>query len=309
MMKTNRATAVLASILLFAMTGCSLELTAPREIRFHSNDGGDVVETQKTRTGQAVVLKANAFFRGEGYEFRGWMATAVDGTQLDFEDGQEIVMGSDSLDLYALWDDGLLHGGTLVGSAGGAPFYDKRYYSDGWRYMEAAPVSTEWTAEWGATGYVIWPDGDELPPGRASLAMDASFGGGMGNTAGTVEFHDRLVILYPARGDYYTHPAAYPTGFSTDSGPVLGDGSVAAKLCADLVYGYCDDWFLPSQAELSIMYSQFRNNRDAAFSTSRYWCSNEVNVAQAYAFDFSTGKSEYDNLKFENLKVRAIRVF
>jgi hypothetical protein len=196
-----------------------------------------------------------------------------------------------------------------VGSAGGFLFYDKRYYSDGWRYMEVAPVSTEWTAEWGATGYVIWLEDDELPPGHESLAMDESFGAGRVNTANIVAFHDQLADRYPTRGDYYSNPDAYPTGFSTNTGPLLGDGSVAAKLCADFVYGYCDDWFLPSQAELSIMYSQFRNNRDAAFSKSRYWCSNEVNVAQAYAFDFSTGKSEYDNLKFENLKVRAIRVF
>jgi hypothetical protein len=32
-----------------------------------------------------------------------------------------------------------------IGPAGGYIFYDKGYYSDGWRYLEAAPASTEWT--------------------------------------------------------------------------------------------------------------------------------------------------------------------
>ena len=39
-------------------------------------------------------------------------------------------------------------GGT--GQAGGLIFYDKGNDSDGWRYLEAAPVESEFLAEWGA---------------------------------------------------------------------------------------------------------------------------------------------------------------
>jgi hypothetical protein len=36
------------------------------------------------------------------------------------------------------------------GPAGGIIFYDKGSKTDGWRYLEAAPVSTEWTSkQWG----------------------------------------------------------------------------------------------------------------------------------------------------------------
>lgn len=43
-----------------------------------------------------------------------------------------------------------------TGPAGGYIFYDKGSYSNGWRYLEATPASTEWTQkEWGSYGFFI----------------------------------------------------------------------------------------------------------------------------------------------------------
>lgn len=40
----------------------------------------------------------------------------------------------------------------------------------------------------------------------------------------------------------------------------LGAGTYAAKLCADLVYNGCDDWYLPGAGELNQMYLQLGPN-------------------------------------------------
>lgn len=53
-------------------------------------------------------------------------------------------------DTYALGD---------IGPAGGYIFYDKGSSSDGWRYLEAAPASTETSKLWGTFG--TWIGGTE----------------------------------------------------------------------------------------------------------------------------------------------------
>ena len=40
------------------------------------------------------------------------------------------------------------------GPADGIVFYDKKEYTNGWRYLEAAPAGAEFTAEWGSYTYV-----------------------------------------------------------------------------------------------------------------------------------------------------------
>jgi len=52
-----------------------------------------------------------------------------------------------------------------IGPAGGRVFYDKGRYSEGWRYMEAAPVTHEFQATWGLNG-VYLPTRTQIGSGR-----------------------------------------------------------------------------------------------------------------------------------------------
>ena len=66
-----------------------------------------------------------------------------------------------------------------IGPAGGIVFYDKGSYSGGkaednaadWRYLEAAPAETEFTAEWGSYNVNINGTGPTIGSGKANTQL------------------------------------------------------------------------------------------------------------------------------------------
>jgi len=55
-----------------------------------------------------------------------------------------------------------------IGPASGYIFYDKGSYSDGWRYLESAPASSEFTAPWGLYNVVCPGTGTGVGTGQAN---------------------------------------------------------------------------------------------------------------------------------------------
>ena len=88
---------------------------------------------------------------GTSYYFTGWN-TKADGSGADQAEGSTFTIGASNVTLYAQWTPYVL---LDTGPAGGYIFYDKGYYSYGWRYLEAAPSDQSPSAEWGCYGVSI----------------------------------------------------------------------------------------------------------------------------------------------------------
>lgn len=112
----------------------------------------------------------------------------------------------------------------------------------------------------------------------------------------------------------------YGTPINGADGNDIGDGlkntseivagcksdGIAAKICYDLVLEGYNDWYLPSETELRLIF--FRKDSIGGFSNGKYWSSTEENDATAVWQDFSTG-SWGNYAKSASLNVRAVRSF
>jgi len=61
-----------------------------------------------------------------------------------------------------------------TGPAGGTIFYDKGQKTDGWRYLEVAPASTEFKANWGCEGVSVTGTDTAIGSGRKNTEIIAS---------------------------------------------------------------------------------------------------------------------------------------
>lgn len=82
--------------------------------------------------------------------------------------------------------------------------------------------------------------------------------------------------------------------------------TLAAKYCANMVYGGYDDWYLPASGELSQLYT----NRTAlgGFNTTAYWSSTHVTNANANVINFNAGTT-VSTTKTTAARVRCVRRF
>ncbi len=198
--------------------------------------------------------------------FTGWEKIGGGGGTVQPSD--TFAMPAEAVTLRAIWD---VIGG--VGPAGGLVFYDKGVTSDGWRYLEAAPQSTEWTLKvWGGHGTeVTGADGTAVGTGkRNSIEVVNQFG-------------------------------------ATE--PFEGKPDYAAKLAGDLSEGGYEDWFLPSKDELDLMYTDLHSASIGSFDDDYYWSSSEPDALKAWIQYFLDG-SQYGTVsKTNSYRVRAARAF
>lgn len=200
------------------------------------------------------------------------------------------------------------------GPAGGVIFYDKGEYSDGWRYLEAAPAdlvlldgvptidltfdfyySDDYYQVFGyyrkdASSNNMFVNGaDTLGSSKASDLTGTGIGAGKRNTE----------LLVKAMGDktYYTMGAKKV--------------AYAAKLCHDLIFNGFDDWFLPSKDELNLMYVNLCKEDIGDFDEDSYWSSSETDFSSDYAWRqqfYGVGQQSYGTRDYAH-RMRPVRAF
>lgn len=167
-----------------------------------------------------------------------------------------------------------------MGPGGGIVAFDKGEFTNGWRYIEVAAQDSI-IEEWGCFN---------------GLVTDANYnqvGTGYQNSVAITNFHNELT-------DYFTNPAICSS---------LSNGSVSAKTAVNTIINTKDDWFIPSQMELQLIYTNLHTAGLGNFATAVYWSSTEDSVSKARCVNFSTGDLMALDKNSPLIKTRLIRFF
>ena len=251
-------------------------------VTFNPNGAsGTIPSAQTVQRGEKVTIFDQGTLVKVAGIFNGWN-TSSNGSGTSYKAGDSIEVTSNVL-LYAQWthDANYVYKIGDTGPAGGIVFYDKGKNDGGWRYLEAAPASTEKNSFWNTEKFPI------------DLIKDVrSIGEGKSNTA-----------------------------FIMRSANAIGGGfDWAAEICNSLIVNGYNDWFLPSRDELNQMWGNLQRNGMGNFKAEWYWSStptiyswNWTNYEGAWRQNFANGEQSdgkrYGSNYGDKLRIRAIRQF
>jgi hypothetical protein len=142
-----------------------------------------------------------------------------------------------------------------IGPAGGFIFYDKGNNSNGWRYLEAAPVEAEFQA-----------------------AMSVRYTNNVEGTLETVGSGRRNTQLIVDKLRQTT-----------------GEWDTAAQRVDELVFNGFDDWFIPSRNDLDQMYGNLKRRNLGDFKNNWYWSSSQYGSGtNVHCQNFQNGEMSYN---------------
>jgi len=210
------------------------------------------------------LYRINPYGDGVSYCFKGWNTDQAATAALP---SPYTVTGNATL--YAVWTPFVV---TDTGPAGGLVFYDKGSYDNApsgvgasWRYMEAAPEEAE-----------LSPRSNDFNGGDNGSPIGGTYadvGYGLENTT-----HLATDLFTPYGG-------GTPRSFSPTS---------PAGACYELVFNGFDDWFLPSEAEMLLMYTELKLKglggiKDNSFYWDSFWGPNWDSTGFFNTADGSSG--------------------
>jgi hypothetical protein len=171
------------------------------------------------------------------------------------------------------------------GPAGGYVFYDKGVFSNGWRYLEAAPAETEFRAQWGAYEFDIVGTRKEVGFGRRNTEIIVEKLNQLGENGKAAQLCANLNF------DGYK------------------DWFLPSEDELELMY---------KNLRLKGL-GGFKTVRDRSYDTDVYWSSSQASNIVVWVQSFSTQEQEVKNgiqttytyglHKYNTFSVRAVRAF
>ncbi|NCC14609.1 MAG: hypothetical protein EOM32_14700, partial [Spirochaetia bacterium] len=271
----------------------------------NSASSGSVPAAQTKTYGSNLTLASNTGLLAKtGYTFAGWN-TAANGSGTDYAAGATYSTNA-ALTLYAKWIATWVVGG--LGPSGGYIFHDKGSYSDGWRYLEAAPSDI-------AVGAALFGYYRETSTGAnlGTGATGTAIGTGKTNTANLVSKMGETAYISSSST---TTSADYAANLATKH--IVENGGVEYK-----------DWFLPSKDELYAMFVNLVKDREFPLGNflygtyNEYWSSSEdisydpsgYAIAQTFSavstpgLPSSNAGDQYYYSRRISIRVRPVRAF
>jgi plastocyanin len=155
-------------------------------------------------------------------------------------------------------------------------------------------------------GIVFWLDGNG--GGFIAAPTDQSTGAEWGCYGTVVSGADGTVIGTGAQNTIDI--------VNNNCSPNTAGNSIAADICDTLTIGGYSDWFLPSKAELNLMWRNIGQGNVlglgnvGGFAIDFYWSSTEGNYDYAWRqYFYSGGQYQYAPVKYNTYYVRAVRAF
>jgi len=170
--------------------------------------------------------------------------------------------------------DDIIYNIGETGPAGGIVFYDKGFFSDGWRYLEAAPVGAEFTAQWASYEQNVPGTDTSVESGKRNTQLIVAHLGSLGESSSAAQICVALNV----------------NGFT--------DWFLPSKDELDLMYTNLGQKNLGG----------FKTAADAVNYTNRYWSSSHGDTNLAWYQDFYNGGQDH-NYGFTVYSIRAARAF
>ena len=144
--------------------------------------GGTPPATVEYLEASGVTISYSSDLANSGYVFSHWN-TAANNSGTTWYPDDAYTMPAYNVTLYAIWVAGTDYAPGDAGPSAGFIFYDKGYYRDGWRFLEAASADIGLIYEWGVYDTAIGSTATAIGAGKENtdlIVATAGHGTGSG---------------------------------------------------------------------------------------------------------------------------------